>query len=132
METSGTEVFILLPWHHSVLRAGLKPKYLMDINDQMLCGWTSCANSASCLPSHHCCPFSSLSLQQLCLQSMCSKCLLIAVTVTTSILTTCKSEGQKGRKGEIKEKDFTFIIIVIIAICFCSKNGRDCSSFANI
>lgn len=46
-----------------------------------------------------------------------------SLTITTSILSTCKSEGEKGRKGVIKKKDFTFIIIIIIAICFCFENG---------
>lgn len=41
-----------------------------------------------------------------------------SLTVTTSILPTCKSEGEKGKKGEMKKKVFTFIIIVIIITVF--------------
>lgn len=95
----------------------------MAINDQMLCGWTSCENSAWCLPSHHHCPFSSLSLHQLWLQSVCSKCSLgadgsLTITKQASDPHARERKAREGKKGEEKKrkrrkerKGFLFLLL---------------------
>lgn len=72
---------------------------LMDINDQMLCGWTSWENSAWCLPSHHQCSFLSLLLHQLWLQVV-----FKVLSGSRRLFYGCKGEKMK----EVAEEELSF------------------------
>lgn len=135
-------------WHRDLLLIAVTPLCLASWTQAKIFNghywpdavWLNLLYSASCLPFHRHCPFSSLSLQQLWLHSVCSKWLLGVERLSYSHYkhpTHMQEWGRKEKKRRNQEEEFHiyynchhhyYIILLqkwkrLLIICKCLGKG---------